>query len=249
MKINLCLSIAALLLVYCGCQKEIISPAKDYAKYTKNFLLKCNSYTRVDAHYFRSVYDIVTACRVENDSLKLMSYAFLIQSDTQTIFHCTKNEASTYNTDSEMLTIRFSEDFNRVEIDYDFSNSYSISGASYQGYCSNLALSIVPHNDASVINGEYLLQANEQHRSGTVVHIDTQYLANKQVWMDQKIQVGNNEFFYSSFHSHRKNIQINEEVDILQELYCDGDSLYLNYRTIQNYTQDTLWHHYEGRKR
>ena len=140
-------------------------------------------------------FDRVVRCYVENDSLKVLSYAFPFNSEDQTVFH------KTLYGGSSSIKVTFSSQYNAISIEGDFPSQLAgpDSDITYTGMRTSLPETTNPHPCLDELEGVYDLDTYYRNDSDS---IDTQYVSSAFVTMLGNYMTIDSDQFYVTFPFH-----------------------------------------------
>lgn len=239
----------AILATLFSCKKD--EPVKclsvEYGHYVGNFHCTVISEYNYDGYSDRE-YDQVVRCYIENDSLRILDYAFPLTDPEQTVF-----VEGIPLSGSHSAQFTFSPDFNYLSIYLDYPSQLSGPSSSLQFYGpkSPQPETVDPHPLLPELEGNYLLDVTKiQQGSGIDTHfIDLLYVTNSNGYM----HIDGDSFHIGLFHGQSEMESVNTMVDERYEksIYWKNDSLFLDYMRIYpvwTSTPDTTHYIYHGVK-
>lgn len=220
------ISFFALCIAFTSCKKETVEP--DLSHFEGNFLCDVDyNYSHMGSN--NKDYDQIIRFRVENDSLKVLNYAFPIESEDQTVFHIIHATGGTGE-----FKVTFSSNYNSVSIYSTWTSA--LSGPSvnvtYDGAKTTLPETIDPHPSLNELEGVYDLDVSYRN---VLDSIDSQYVLNVPVTMfNNTVEIDNNYFYFGTFHSYFNQIDNTNSNNVRKErsIQWTSNGLDIDYLTI-----------------
>ena len=247
--IKLVVVLTILMLLFSECSEKEVPSINEYEHLENKFYTHYSyvyTYTTISSSFNHGQ---VIETRVENDSLKVLDYAFPISSASQSYFEVEDNSSIPEVT--VVQTLSFFNDFDSLVIRETESGGSASVVINMTGAKTNLDVSVLPHAYATDINGSYLLNIQNKEVQGGTTIVDSQYVAlSNVVCLDYRLSINNKDFSTDLYHSYTNFYlnDMNQGVKQRDRLYCTADSLFLDYQLIQTTQQDTIHNIYVGVK-
>ncbi|WMX16983.1 MULTISPECIES: hypothetical protein [unclassified Aureispira] len=209
---------------------------------------------------FNNQADQVVKVYVENDTIKVLNYAFPIDSLSQTHFDASVIPNPNSYSNTKILKLTYSNNYNRIVIEYDYDcyygpyNGCANSELDFNGLRTTKNETVLPHGDVANLTGTYRLWVRKQDFTN---NLDTQYIKNVVVTTS-----GNSFFFdqqrfsldlFDSYQNYTSlYIYSYYRREVSRNIYWHNDSLSLQYSKIINDASigysSSVRYTYRGRK-
>ncbi|WMX16982.1 hypothetical protein [Aureispira sp. CCB-E] len=212
---------------------------------------------------FNNQSDQVIKVYVENNAIKVLNFVFPIDSLSQTHFDASIIPNPNSYSDTKILKLTYSINYNRIVIQYDHECYYGpISGCAnselhFDGLRTTKKETVLPHGNVANLTGTYKLWVRKQDFTN---NLDTQYIKNVVVttsgnsffFDQQRFSLGLFDSYqnYTGFCFYNNSSGYIFREEIARDIYWFNDSLSLQYskNVNDNGVLSSMRYTYRGRK-